>query len=264
MGQQLAIIVLVDVPSALKAKTLKGNTYLFDNMKLQGSENEGTGDLVTAVNGTSWRDGSIADEQILNWLPYSLGSIPPTVPRSYHTDRARDSDQEALEAISDLVSRAGTSGTDVTSELNSIHKKVGVRTRRKSIRRNGSHHTGHKLLDVTGEVIESPAKARGLNFPAPVITDVIGEAVDKKIIYPAIYGSPDLVSDGWYWSASVDTSTPGTFGYTMVFHLHRLISDGEDWIWEPVSMSFDSSIKITSAQKYNGFTRAGVGLLPIS
>ncbi|MEU7584079.1 DoxX family protein, partial [Streptomyces sp. NPDC041068] len=31
-----------------------------------------------------------------------------------------------------------------------------------------------------------------------VITDIYGEAVDAKIMYPAEYGSPDMVTDGWY------------------------------------------------------------------
>jgi hypothetical protein len=103
----------------------------------------------------------------------------------------------------------------------------------------------------------------GVNYPAPVIVDITGEAVDQKIIYPAEYGSPDLVTDGWYWSASVDVSRPGTYAYTMEIHLHELIwSDG--WVWEPVPMCFDSRIRITNEPKRNGFTGAGAGMLPIA
>src|SRR6266567_3491634 len=103
MTQQLAIIVLVDVGGALASRTLKDNTYLFDNMKLHGSENQGTGDLVTAICGAYWRDGSQASEQVLNWLPYSLGSIPPTVPHSYHAIRAQQVDQQALTDLAALT-----------------------------------------------------------------------------------------------------------------------------------------------------------------
>src|SRR5262245_25022498 len=129
MSQQLAIIVLVDVAAALKGRTLQGNTYLFDNMKLQGSEGEGTGDLVTAINGAHWSDGSQADEQVLNWLPYALGSIPPTVPRSYHVDRARASDREALDALGDLARLAAQPGADLASRLVQIQAKLGARVR---------------------------------------------------------------------------------------------------------------------------------------
>ena len=41
MSQQLGIILLIDVVAAIEANTLEGNTYLFDNMKLQGSEGLG-------------------------------------------------------------------------------------------------------------------------------------------------------------------------------------------------------------------------------
>lgn len=265
MAQQLAIIVLVDVVSALKSRTLKDNTYLFDNMKLQGSEGEGTGDLVTAINGTRWSDGSQANEQVLNWLIYSLGSIPPTVPRNFHVDRARDNDREALDEVIDLATRAGTAGTDVVAELNRIQRKIGTRTRVKSAKQGRDLHTGHKVMDLTGEIVfsESGDTVPALNNRAPFITNISGEAVDKKIIHPALYGSPDLVTDGWYWSASIDTSKPGTYTYTMEIQVHELVWRSEAWVWEPVKMKYSSRLKISSEPKRNGFTKAGIGFLPI-
>jgi hypothetical protein len=266
VSQQLAIIVLVDVGAALTTRTLKDNLYLFDNMKLQGSEGEGTGDLVTAINGTYWLDGSQANEQVLNWLPYSLGSIPPTVPRNFHADRARRSDQEALDALVDLASRAGSTDTNVEAELNSIQRKVGTRTRVKSARRPRDVRAGQKVMDVTGKIISWDAEdgAPALNNRTPLITEVFGEAVDQKIMYPALYGSPDLVTDGWYWSASVDTARPGTYSYKMEIELHELVQRTEGWIWEPVRMICESRLKITTEPKRNGFTKSGMGLLPIA
>jgi len=41
MGQQLGIIVLVDIANALDARSLDGNVYLLDNMMFQGSEGVG-------------------------------------------------------------------------------------------------------------------------------------------------------------------------------------------------------------------------------
>ncbi|WP_405579622.1 hypothetical protein [Streptomyces sp. NBC_01190] len=259
MGQQLAIIVLVDTGNALESRTLEGNTYLFDNMKLQGSEGEGTGDLVTAVNSSTWSDGSQASEAVLNWLPYSLGSIPPTVPRSYQADRARQSDQQALDALSTLADRPATSTAETASELSRIQRTAGTRVRSTARSRNPS---GHKLLDVTGNIVTDQG-AGAHSYPPPVITDITGEAVDLKIIYPAEYGSPDLVTDGWYWSATVDTSRPGTYAYTMHIQLHELVHRAEDWLWEPVTLQVDSNLKITSEPKRNAFTKAGLGLLPL-
>lgn len=260
MPQQLAIIVLVDVGNALESSTLEGNTYLFDNMKLHGSENQGTDELVTAIHGSYWRDGSQASEQVLNWLPYSLGSIPPTVPRGYQADRARQSDEQALADLQDLATKSSVSGTDSAAELTRIRKTVGTRV--KTTRRTRGRLSGGKILDITGKVVAEDNTA-AYSYPAPVITDIYGEAVDAKIIYPAEYGSPDLVTDGWYWSATVDTSRPGTYSYMMRIQLHKLVPQNGELLWEPVNLTCKSSLKVTSEPRRNAFTKAGMGQLPI-
>lgn len=260
MAQQLAIIVLVDIGNALETNTLQGNTYLFDNMKLHGSEGQGTGDLVTAIHGAYWRDGSQATEQVLNWLPYSLGSIPPTVPRGYEADRARQSDSEALAELDDLTAKPGALSADPAADLRKIRQTVGTRV--KTTRRTRGRLSGQKVLDVTGEVV-SDATAGAYSYPGPVITDIYGQAVDEKIMYPAEYGSPDLVTDGWYWSATVDSSRPGTYAYSMRIQLHKLVQRGGETLWEPVNMVCESKLKVTTQPKVNGFTGAGLGLLPI-
>ncbi|MFJ2745757.1 hypothetical protein ACIO3O_39565 [Streptomyces sp. NPDC087440] len=259
MPQQLAIIVLVDVANALEAKSLEDNTYLFDNMKLQGSENEGTGKLVTAINGSYWSDGSQASEQVLNWLPYSLGSIPPTVPKGYQADRARQTDQQALAELQTIVQQ-GAQGTDTSSQLAQLQRSVGTKVKN-TRRTRGPADT--KVLDITGKVVAADSTA-AVSYPAPVITDIYGEAVDEKIMYPAEYGSPDMVTDGWYWSATVDTSRPGTYAYTMKIQLHKLVEQGTEMLWEPVNLTCESFLRITSEPKRNAFTGAGLNFLPLS
>ncbi len=102
-----------------------------------------------------------------------------------------------------------------------------------------------------------------INSLNPIITDITGEAVDKNIIYPAAYGSPDMITDGWYWAASVDTSRPGIYSYTMDIQLFKLeLLDG-DYTWVPVTMQIDAYLKISNDPKINGFTHAGMGMLPI-
>ncbi|MFJ4715580.1 hypothetical protein [Streptomyces sp. NPDC088785] len=260
MAQQLAIIVLVDVGTALEAGTLDGNTYLFDNMKLHGSDGQGTGALTTAINGSTWQDGSQATEQVLNWLPYSLGSIPPTVPRGYLSDRARQSDQQALADLSALAG-SGSAPQDPADELDQIRQRLGTRVR--TTRRTKGRLSGQKIVDVTGNVVTDDSSASH-SYPAPVITDIYGEAVDEKIMYPAEYGSPDLVTDGWYWSATVDSSRPGTYTYLMRIQLHRLVRQEGELLWEPVNMTCASRLRITSEPRRNAFTKAGMGVLPIS
>ncbi|MFJ8039643.1 hypothetical protein ACIRBX_03895 [Kitasatospora sp. NPDC096147] len=268
MTQQLAIIVLVDVGNALASKSLDGNVYLFDNMKLHGSEGQGTGDLVTVLNGSYWNDGSQGTELVLNWLPYALGSIPPTVPRGYQALRARQSDQEALAGLAELEARparaaagAGAAAAPAgEAELRRIRRAVGtpVGTVRRS-RGPGAR----KVLDLTGGVV-ADAGAAVHSYPAPVITDITGEAVDQKIMYPAEYGSPDLVTDGWYWSATVDSARPGTYEYTMSIQVHDLVQQDGGWVWQPVDLSCRSRIRVTSLPKRNGFTKGGMGLLPLA
>jgi hypothetical protein len=228
-------------------------------MKLQGSQNEGTGGLVTAINGSYWSDGSQASEQVLNWLPYSLGSIPPSVPKGYQADRARQTDQQALADLQTIVQQ-GTQGTDASAQLAQIQRNVGTKV--KSTRRTrGPSDT--KVLDITGKVVAADSTA-AVSYPAPVITDIYGEAVDEKIMYPAEYGSPDMVTDGWYWSATVDTSRPGTYAYTMKIQLHKLVEQGNEMLWEPVNLTCESYLKITSEPKRNAFTGTGLGFLPVS
>lgn len=258
MAQQLAIIVLVDVGNALESRMLKDNIYLFDNMKLHGSENQGTGDLVTAINGAYWQDGSQASEQVLNWLPYSLGSIPPTVPRNYQATRAREVDKQALAELRSLSN--GSSGdADAGSVVAQAQQTAGMRV---STTPRTRALSGQKLLDVTGHVVGEQNQSAH-SYPAPVITDIFGQAVEEKIMYPAQYGSPDIVTDGWYWSATVDSSRPGTYTYKMKIQLHELVQRSGEWVWQPVNLTCESKLKVTTEPKRNGFTKSGVGYLPI-
>ncbi|NJL41800.1 MAG: hypothetical protein HC899_37850 [Leptolyngbyaceae cyanobacterium SM1_4_3] len=275
MSQQLAIILMVDVEAALKDNTLEGNTYLFDNMKLQGSEGLGTGKLISAINGISYYDGSQADKQILNWLPYGVGSLPPTLPKSFLADKSKNSDLNTIEDFKALAERIETNEnsqfTDIASvveELKKISSSAGVKAKVQSKFQGILHDLGiseHKIMDITGELItiESEGKIPEINSLTPIITGISGEAVDKNIIYPAAYGSPDMVTDGWYWSASVDTYRPGTYAYTMDVQLYKLSHSDGQWRWIPVHMRCEAYIRITNDFKKNGFTNAGVGSLPL-
>jgi hypothetical protein len=124
---------------------------------------------------------------------------------------------------------------------------------------------GRALLDVRGRVLPETADGSHLahSRPAPVLVDITGEAVDLKIIYPALYGSPDRSTEGWYWSATVDTSRPGTYAYTMTVELRELTHIDGSWHWTPHRMTFDASIRITAKPCLNGFTGAGIGVLPL-
>jgi hypothetical protein len=132
----------------------------------------------------------------------------------------------------------------------------------KTTRRTRGRLSGQKILCLTGEIVTDPS-GNTHSYPAPVITDIYGQAVDEKVIYPAQYGSPDLVTDGWYWSATVDSSRPGTYTYSMRIRLHQLVRRGGEMLWEPLNMTCRSKLQVITEPKFNGFTGAGLGPLPI-
>ncbi|MEU4832294.1 hypothetical protein [Streptosporangium sp. NPDC023615] len=253
MAQQHGIIVLFDVENALRTRSLDGNTYWFDNMKLFGSTGVGSEQLVTIVPGTHYLDGSQATEQVLNWLPAALGSIPPTVPRNYLAEQGRADDRRTLDELAGLDAAGGVEEDDVKR----LQRRVGKRARKPA---SGRGLTEAKLLDVTGRTTTS---SDAYNYPAPVITDITGPAVTEKIMYPAQYGSPDMIYDGWYWAATVDTSRPGVYRYTMHIQLHELVERNDELVWESVDLTCESNLKIINDPKRNGFTGAGVGVLPL-
>jgi hypothetical protein len=222
MSQQFAIAMMIDIGAALRANTLEGSIYLFDNMKSQGSQGQGTGDLVTAINGTYWFDGSQANEQVLNWMVLGLDASLTKLPGTKQSDKTRASAPQRLAA-------------------------------------------GTKPLAGTRNAVAGKAEEtiRDAGYFAPIITDITGEAVDKKVIYLAQYGSPDPDTDGWYWSGSVDTTRPGMYSYTMHFILHKPYLSGGKNAWEPVSMTHNARIRIANGPKINGFTKKGMGFLPI-
>jgi hypothetical protein len=274
MSQQLGIILMVDVNAAIRANTLEGSTYLFDNMKLQGSEGLGTSKLVSAVNGSHYWEGSQANEQVLNWGSLGLGALPATLPKHFLADKFRNNNLKAVEDIHELVDTIEqtetpkiTDITHIIKKLRNIKSNIGYKTKavshlRSDIKSLGS--VGEKVMDITGKLINISQTDMPENSSLnPIITDITGEAVDKNIIYPAAYGSPQMVTDGWYWSASVDTSRPGTYEYTLHVQLHKLSWVDDEWVWVPVDMTCQSYIKVSNLPKVNGFTGGGVCALPI-
>ncbi|MDX6741292.1 hypothetical protein [Actinocorallia sp. A-T 12471] len=252
MAQQHGIIVLIDVDNALQERTLDGNAYWFDNMKFLGSTGEGTGGLVTIVPGAYFLDGSQATEQVLNWLPASLGAVPPTVPRNYLAEQALQTDRDALAHLAAV-------GAGDEAEVGRIKEEVGVRAKQS---RSAKGIPTAKILDATGHVAGSDA-ADTYNYPTPVITDITGPAVEQKIMYPAQYGSPDMIYDGWYWAATVDTSRPGIYSYTMHIQLHELVEREDGLVWQPVDLTCTSALEVMTDPKRNAFTGAGLGVLPL-
>ncbi|HYC92037.1 MAG TPA: hypothetical protein VEO54_22685 [Thermoanaerobaculia bacterium] len=270
MTQQLGIVVIVDVDAALQAGTLEGCTYFFENAGPFGSTGMGTDRLVSAINGTYWADGSQASEQVLNFVVTGVKSLPITLPKDYAHIRARQQELQTLAAARTLA--ADDAAANNESPVNFFAR---LRTPQYSTIRSPSGQRSETiLLDYLGQPVsatfdtsELPSRRAeaGVAQIPPIITDITGEAVEKGIIYPAQYGSPDLVNGGWYWSATVATFSPRVWSYTLHIALYRLVQDltTHQATWEPVQMSIDAKLNILNRPMRNGFTGGGTGLLPI-
>lgn len=265
MAQQITIYVLVDSVAAFQANQLEGNIYLMDNLRTEGSKNQGTGQLVTAVNGTAWSNGTQANEPLLNWLVAGLSSLPVTLPRNYQYDRSRESDRAALETVH-WHARALKSDAEAVNGIDGLTEAasaLGVHPRFKNERGELERHR-LQLLDLRGEVVtRADSKADDIHQLPPIITDITGEAVDEGILYPAQYGTPVPINAGWYWSATASTNRPGVYSYTMHIKVYKLIFAEGQPIWQDKDMTYDSQIRVRSRQMVNGFTGGGIGPLPI-
>ncbi|GGH67272.1 hypothetical protein HNQ91_001690 [Filimonas zeae] len=289
MAQEVTVIMLVDVPAALEANTLEGNLYLVDNLLTEGSENEGTGKLISAVNGTHWFDGSQASEQLINWLPYSITSLSPQLPRFYADDRLDDFKDRA---INSLLNRPGTKNFAAVADMEGgvaidpFPEPQDVPVLTSVADTHGRRIVDDvPLMDLRGNFISfddavpmvkavapgEDAQVPGgpspdisyISYLTPQITNITGEAVDKGVIYPAQYGTPAPIKGGWYWCASVNTYMTGVYSYTLHITLYQPERHGNEVIWKPVYFTQDASIKVTSGTMRNGFTNGGLGLLPV-
>ena len=263
MEQEITIIVMVDTVGAVRAGRLDGNIYLIDNLRSRGSTGVGTGELTTIVYGTYWSNGSQASEPLFNWLIGSISSLPPSLPRNYQENRSREAERLELEDIRSVLEASSLKST--RTKLRAMAHGVGQSIRLKT-NRGTTKDVGLKLLDVRGEVVQRGQEAKtSLAQPPPVITNLTGEAVDEGILYPAQYGTPINIKDGWYWSATASTFRPGLYRYTLHITVYELVwSDGGDPVWVPRAMSHDAKIRLTTEPMTNGFTGGGTGPLPIS
>ncbi len=252
---------MVDVEAALKDNKLDGNIYLIDNLRTDGSEGVGTDHLTTVINGSYWSDGSQATEVITNWLTGALGSLPPTLPRNFHVERTKSINEGLLQTIKNLPARKTTAAAKANAPalLSDVVNKLTKTTFIKDPEGN-TRDFGIKPLTVTGDHFEKgkddPSEQ---SYLAPVITDITGEAVDKNVFFTCQLGTPVYIKDGWYWCATADTSKVGEYSYTMHITLYKLVNN----VYEPVKMTHDAKIKVSTAPQRNGFTGAGMGIIPL-
>jgi hypothetical protein len=262
MSQQLGIVLMIDSVAAIEARSLDGNIYLIDNAKWAGSTGEGTGHLVTAVDGS--RVSSQADSQVLNWLPLGIDSPPPTLPQTYFLHKAtRESLSQRSEVAEGVLPEGAVAPAAAPPPVEPAPRPL--RLPRRSLDILGRDVGQAKLESLSAREADGSfvkgADAR-IYFPNPVIADIAGEAVDLRVIYPAQYGSPDLFSEGLYWSATVDTNKVGHFAYTLYITLfYSEPMDGKMTACS-VTLPYVAYINVTNAIATNGFCTTPV-ILPV-
>jgi hypothetical protein len=271
MSQQLGILVVIDIEAAVEELSLNGNTYLYDNMGPFGSNDQGTGKMVSLVHGAHFFNNEQAEEGVLNWLAMGIGSLPNALPRTWVEEKTRQGEIDSLMGINQLAKKLeGMESVPKDTEWKGIVSEIYEMAGRKGVWTDDKDNWGMqersqlRLADGTRADKDVELSMAEVMHMTPIITGISGEAVDKNIIYDAQYGSPDPVGDGWYWCASVATGQPGTYAYTMHIKLHKLTTKNNKPSWEPIQLTLDSAIRITSVPCVNGFTGSGVGYIPVN
>lgn len=267
MGQQLGIVVVIDIPAAIEHETLEGNVWLCDNGGWDGSTGEGSPELVSALDVTD--AGLDPGPPVLNWIPIGIGTVPISVPQTFflHADDRRALRQQPLPVLHQ--------GIFPVRIRNLVGDEVNIK------------HPAHLAADPPPADHSMPLSAEGLldpgrahfrrtgtsrvaraddqdliYYPDPAILRIHGEALDAGVIFPAQYGSPEVFSRGLYWSASVDPARLGLYRYTMEIALYYSRRDAsgtviDDW----VILSHDAWIMISTGAPRSGFPAVTLDLM---
>jgi hypothetical protein len=255
MSQQLGILVMIDSVAAIEARSLDGNIYLIDNAKWAGSTGEGTGHLVTTVDGS--RVSGQAETQVLNWLPLGIDSPPPTLPQTFflHEDARENLSQRSRPAEARALAEGPVAHAAAAPSAEPAPAQP-LRLRRKALdilgREVGPAEAHARSFSERAEPAAKAADTKTY-YPNPVISNIAGEAVDLRVIYPAQYGSPDLFSDGLYWSATVDTNKVGHFAYILFITLFYSEPLDGKMTECSVTLPYVAYINVTNEIATNGF-----------
>lgn len=246
---QESICLIVDVATALAEGRCTGNTYLVSAAVADKDRDEHQQSRVyVAVTGVHNPDGSIADTVTLNWTVSSLASDPGRRPANQVLDPGRAAGARAL---LDAAMRSGGWGPvrDAVALLLPTDAPSTAAGQYVPLAMDGQAMSLHDLLD--GGAL------------APVIVDITGQAVTDEVIFPAQYASPDTDTDGWYWSATVDSRKVGIHHYQLHLALFRATMVGDELTWLPEVHTCDAILEVRAVPLLNGFTGAGLGLLPL-
>ncbi len=209
--------------------------------------------LTFPCTGVHFADGSMADDVTLNWMVSSVTSIPQgrPVPVPLTPDQAELADR-IRELVSSATSLQGQEDI-LAASFNPQHRPLG------DTRLPDAPGTPR---DIDGRPITVFQALTGA-YLVPILADITGPAVDDGVIYPAQYGSPDALTEGWYWSATVDTAKPGI--HEVILHVDIFRPAVRDGVltFRPVRFQIPTWLDVRAVPAVNGFTGAGLGYLPL-
>lgn len=222
---QISIVLIVDVEAVLEEGSIEGNAHLVDNTQAFSSVEAAADELVTNVAGVGDARGRQVGEAVLNWVPMGVASLPTTIlPRNY-TQLLQD------------ISKPGNGRAPKVPPL-FLQQQDGAKV---PLETSIFNTAGQRLRDLDAAIAA---------YIPLAVTAIHGPAVDEKVMFPALYGSPDLAGQGWYWSASIDTGRVGKHVYYMDVLIHRLEEGG---VLVPETYTVESSINVSRTLGVNGF-----------
>lgn len=247
---QASIYLMIAVPSALTQRQLEGNAFQLEARIDEGlrAEDVDRGGLRVSAVGVHRPDGSIADDVTLNWIVGSLHGIPNARPVPITLGSVAQEEMQALlQSVNEMSSMA-----EIKAAIDAYEQQHGLVDQDP----NDDLPEGFDGLPMSVEEIMAGGHL------TPAIVDITGQAVEDAVIFPAQYGSPDPFTDGWYWSATVDTHKVGRHHFELHVMLHRPRLEGSVIMWDPEIHILGMELDVNHVVQTNGFTGAGLGYLP--
>lgn len=255
---QYSLCLVVAAVRALVSGSLAGNAWLIhprDEEVDVAPHADGAPDpaLTFPCTGVHYADGSMADDVTLNWIVTSITAIAQSRRHPIPLDDA----QLAFAGEIFRLTEGLPTLREVQHVLGSVH------------RADGTPYALARLPDVPGvprDISGRPvnaAQALSGAFISPVLSDITGPAVDDGVVYPAQYGSPDLLTEGWYWSATVDTRQTGIHRLDLHLDIYRPIIRDRCLDFVPERYVLPTWLDVRAVPAVNGFTGGPIGYLPL-
>ena len=248
---QRSIFIMIALGRCLAERRIQGNAHLLET-RVESTSLEASADpkaIRISATGIHRPDGGIADDVTLNWIVGSILGLGNARPVAIELNPEIQKDLEVLVGRMSAV----TSPLQIANIIQSFVSERGLKS---DVPIEGFPE------GVDGDPMSIEEILAGGHI-SPTLVDITGQAVDDAVIFPAQYGSPDIRTEGWYWSATVDTNKVGLHRCDLHFVMHRPRLEGSTVVWDPETHILEMELDVSFITQMNGFTGAGIGCLPL-